>query len=344
MRAEQTRAAGRGQAPGSITYVDAIRDAMAEELERDDRVILLGEDVAQSGGVYGASRGLLERFGPHRVIDTPISEAGIVGVAVGAAMAGLRPIVEVMFSDFLGLAMDQIVNQAAKTYFMSGGELSAPLVIRTTIGAGRRMGAQHSQSMYAWFAHVPGLRVALPATPADVKGLLKQAVRDKGPVVFFEHKMLYRDSGPVPDGEHLVPFGQALARRTGDDITIVASSRMVSFALTAAAELSGEGIEAEVIDLRTVVPLDQPTILESVRKSRRCLVVDEGHASFGIGSEIAALVSEKLFGWLLCPVGRVSTWDVPVPFSPALEDAILPSPAKIADAARAMCALRHGGR
>jgi acetoin:2,6-dichlorophenolindophenol oxidoreductase subunit beta len=336
MRTEAGSAGRPADASGGISYVTALRDAMAEELERDERVVLLGEDVGRSGGVYGASAGLLDRFGPRRVIDTPISEAGIVGAAVGAAMAGLRPIVEVMFCDFLGIAMDQIINQAAKVHYMSGGELRAPLVIRTTMGAGRRMGAQHSQSLHAWFGHVPGLLVAMPATPADAKGLLKQAVRAQSPVIFFEHKMLYRDRGPVPDGEHLVPFGRARVARTGRDVTIVASSRMTGFAVTAAADLSASGIEAEVVDLRTLVPLDTRTILESVRKTRRCLVVDEGHEKFGAASEIAALVSEELFGSLLGPVRRLATWGVPLPFSPDLEDAVTPSPEKVSDIVRAM--------
>jgi len=314
-----------------ITLAEAINEAMREEMRRDGAVIVLGEDVAAAGGVYKITQGLLAEFGPERVFDTPISEATIAGLAVGAAMTGMRPIAEIMFGDFLGLAMDQIVNQAAKTHYMSGGKLAVPLVIRTTMGAGRRIAAQHSQSLSAWFAHIPGLKVALPATPYDAKGLLKTAVRDNNPVLFFEDKMMYQKKGTVPEAsdEFTLPFGKADVKRPGRDLTLIATSSMVQVALDTADELARQGIEAEVIDPRTLVPLDEETLIGSVKKTSRCIVIDEGYQRFGVTAEIAAVVSQKAFYYLDAPVFRVGAMDVPVPFSPVLEDQTIPNPAAI---------------
>jgi acetoin:2,6-dichlorophenolindophenol oxidoreductase subunit beta len=308
-----------------LTLVQALNEALHEEMERDERVMVLGEDVGRNGGVYKVTDGLLDRFGSRRVLDTPISEAAIAGVGVGAAMTGMRPVVEIMFGDFLSLAMDQIVNQAAKVRYMSGGKLGVPFVVRTTLGAGRRMAAQHSQSLHAVFAHIPGVKVVLPSSPADAKGLLKAAIRDEDPVVFFEDKLMYREKGMVDEGEHVIALGRAEVKRAGTDITIVATSSMVGVALTAAETLSAEGIEAEVVDPRTVSPLDVETIVESVRKTSRCVVVDEGCVSYGASAEIAATVAREAFYSLEAPVTRIGAMDVPVPFSPPLEDLTIPS-------------------
>jgi acetoin:2,6-dichlorophenolindophenol oxidoreductase subunit beta len=310
-----------------ITLSQAINEAIREEMRADASVLLMGEDVAAAGGVYKVTAGILDEFGPERVRDTPISEASLVGIAVGAAMTGYRPIVEVMFCDFLGLTMDQIANQAAKIHYMSGGRMKAPMVIRTTMGAGRRAAAQHSQSLCAWIAHIPGLKVALPATPYDAKGLLKAAIRDNNPVVFFEDKMMYQRKGDVPEisVEYTIPFGQADIKRSGKDLTIIATSSMVQVALEAAEILAGEGIEAEVIDPRTLSPLDETTLIDSVKKTSRCIVVDEGYQRFGATAEIAALIAEKAFHYLDVPVRRLGALDVPVPFSPGLEDQVIPN-------------------
>ncbi len=265
--------------PRQLTVAAALNEALREEMERDDRVFVMGEDVAVAGGVYKVTDGLLTQFGPDRVIDTPISEAGIVALGLGAAMTGRRPVVEIMFGDFLFLAMDQIVNQAAKVRYMSGGAWEAPLVVRTTLGAGRRAAAQHSQSPHAMFAHIPGLKVVLPYDAADAKGMLKAAIRDNDPVLFFEDKLSYRQVGPVPVGEHVVPLGQAAIRREGNDVTIVATSSMVEVALAAAQRLSVDAVEVEVVDLRCLTPLDSATVLDSVRRTRRCVVIDEGPPS-----------------------------------------------------------------
>ena len=307
-----------------LTVAAALNEALREELARDERVFLMGEDVAAAGGVYKVTDGLFEEFGPNRVIDTPISEAGIAGIAVGAAMTGRRPVLEIMFGDFLLLAMDQIANQAAKVRYMSGGAWHAPMVIRTMLGAGRRAAAQHSQSLHALFAHIPGLKVVLPSDAADAKGLLKAAIRDDDPVVFFEDKLTYRDRGPVPDGEHIVPLGVAAVRRPGSDVTIVATSSMVAVALAAAEQLAGSSVEAEVVDVRCLTPLDLRTIVDSVRRTHRCVVVDEGYRRFGASAELAAAVAENAFGDLVAPVARLAALDVPVPFSPALEDLTIP--------------------
>jgi pyruvate dehydrogenase E1 component beta subunit len=315
---------------GTVTLAQAINQALHEEMERDERVIVLGEDVAAAGGVYKLTDGLLERYGPRRVLDTPISEAGIAGVALGAALTGMRPVVELMFGDFTALAMDQLVNQAAKVHYMSGGAWSAPLVVRTTMGAGRSLAAQHSQSLHAWFAHIPGLKVVLPSSPNDAKGLLKAAIRSDDPVIFFEDKVSYRERGPVGDGDDVIPFGVANVVREGRDVTLVATSSMVAVALEAADLLAVQGVSAEVVDPRTLTPLDEATILGSVRKTTRCVVVDEGYGRFGAGAEIAAVVAGGAFYELDAPVQRVGALDVPVPFNPRLEASTIPDAGRVA--------------
>ena len=320
-----------------ITFAQAVREALAEEMRRDPAVVIIGEDVAEAGTPFKVLSGLVEEFGPERVIDTPISEAGFTGIAVGAAMTGLRPVVDIMFGDFLTLAMDQIANQAAKVHYMSGGKLTVPMVVRTTMGATRRSAAQHSQSLHAWVSHVPGLRVVLPSTPYDAKGLLKTAIRDENPVVFFEDKMMYSLKGEVPDADYAIPFGVADVKRSGEDITVVATSSMVQVALRAAELLEAEGISAEVVDPRTTVPLDTSTILASVRKTSRAIVVDEGYRQYGVTAEIAAVIAEGAFDHLDAPVRRLGAMDVPVPFSPVLEDLTVPTAEQVASAARELC-------
>jgi pyruvate/2-oxoglutarate/acetoin dehydrogenase E1 component len=317
-----------------LTLGQAVNEALAEELRRDPSVFVIGEDVAEAGTPFKVLSGLVEEFGPERVIDSPISEAGIAGIGLGAAMTGMRPVVDIMFGDFLTLAMDQLVNQAAKTYYMSGGALNAPLVIRTTLGATRRSGAQHSQSLHAWLAHVPGLKVVLPSTPADAKGLLKAAIRDDNPVVFFEDKMMFQSKGLVPAGEHVVELGVADVKRAGGDVTIVATSSMVHIALEAADLLAGDGIEAEVVDPRTLVPLDLDALVGSARKTGRVLVVDEGYESYGATAELAARIAAEAFYHLDAPVRRLGAMDVPIPFSPALEDLTVPTRDTVAAEAR----------
>lgn len=320
-----------------ITFGQAIREALAEEMRRDPRVFIIGEDVAEAGTPFKVLSGLVDEFGPERVIDSPISEAGITGLGVGAAMTGMRPVVDIMFGDFLTLAMDQIVNQAAKTHYMSGGKLKVPLVIRTTLGATRRSAAQHSQSLHAWFNHVPGLKVALPSTPYDAKGLLKTAIRDDNPVLFFEDKLMYQVKGPVPEEEYTLSFGVADIKREGTDITIVATSSMVYVALDAAKMLEGAGISAEVIDPRTTFPLDKQTLIESARKTGRVIVVDEGYERGGVTAEIASVIADDAFYYLDAPVKRMGAMDVPIPFSPVLEDLTVPTPGSVAEMARALC-------
>jgi pyruvate/2-oxoglutarate/acetoin dehydrogenase E1 component len=319
-----------------ISTSEAINEALREEMQRDETVMLWGEDVAIAGGVFKVTKGIYTQFGPTRVYDTPISEAGIVGMAVGAAMTGLRPVVEVMFGDFLTLAMDQLVNQAAKIHYMSGGSFSVPMVVRTTLGAGRRTAAQHSQSLHAWLSHIPGLKVVLPSCSYDAKGLLKTAIRDNNPVVFFEDKISYQRKGPVPDPDedYTIPFGQADVKREGSDLTIIATSGMVHLALTAAAKLAEEGIEVEVIDPRTLVPLDTQTLIDSVTKTSRCIVIDPGYQSFGVTAEIASIVAEHAFYALEAPVRRLGAVDVPIPFSPALEDLTIPTVASVMNLVR----------
>jgi len=313
-----------------ITHSQAVNEAIAEEMRRDERVILIGEDVAEAGTPFKVLSGLVEEFGTDRVIDTPIAEPGFMGMAIGAAMTGMRPIVDLMFGDFLFLVMDQLCNQAAKTHYMSGGKLKVPLVLRTNLGATRRSGAQHSQSLQALVAHIPGLKVALPSSAHDAKGLLKSAIRDDNPVVIFEDKLSYQDKAPVPEGEYIVPFGEANVVRVGNDVTLVATSSMVQVCCEAASLLEANDISAEVIDPRTLVPLDERTIIESLKKTSRAVVVDEGHRNFGVTAEIASRISEKAFYHLDAPVVRMGAMDVPVPFSPALEDLTVPTPQAIA--------------
>ena len=317
-----------------LTFGQAINEALAEELRRDDRVFIIGEDVAEAGTPFKVLSGLVQEFGPERVIDSPISEAGITGLGVGAAMTGLRPVVDIMFGDFMTLVMDQLVNQAAKVHYMSGGKLKVPLVVRTTLGATRRSAAQHSQSLHAWVSHIPGLKVAIPSTPADAKGLMKTAIRDDNPVVFVEDKLHYPLKGEVPAGEYTIPFGVADVKRSGDDVTIVATSSMVQVSLAAAELLEADGISAEVIDPRTTTPLDEETLVRSVEKTSRAIVVDEGHRRYGVTAEIASVLAEHAFYHLDAPVRRLGAMDVPIPFSPVLEDETVPTPETVAQAAR----------
>jgi acetoin:2,6-dichlorophenolindophenol oxidoreductase subunit beta len=316
-----------------LTMSQAVNEALAEELRRDPTVFLIGEDVAEAGHPFKVLSGLVDEFGPDRVIDSPISEAGISGLGLGAAMTGMRPVVDIMFGDFLALVMDQLVNQAAKIHYMSGGSLKAPLTIRTTLGATRRSAAQHSQSLHAWVAHIPGLKVCLPSTPADAKGLLKSAIRDDNPVVIFEDKMMYAVKGPVPDGDHVVPLGLADVKREGEDVTVIATSSMVQVALAAADELERDGVSVEVVDPRTISPLDRATLGASARKTGRVIVVDEGHQSYGASAELAAVVAEEAFWHLDVPVVRLGAMDVPIPFSPVLEDETVPTPERVVEAA-----------
>ncbi len=320
----------------SITLSQAVNEAIAEEMRLDETIFLLGEDVAEAGTPFKILSGLVEEFGTNRIIDTPISEPGFTGIAVGAAMTGSRPIVDLMFGDFLFLVMDQLCNQAAKTHYMSGGKLSVPMVLRTNLGATRRSAAQHSQSLHALVAHIPGIKVALPSSAYEAKGLLKSAIRDNNPVVIFEDKLMYQDKSEVPEEEYLIPFGQANIVREGLDITLVGTSSMVQVAEKAADILSKEGISAEVIDPRTIVPLDEETILSSVRKTSRAIVIDEGHQSYGVTAEIASRISEGAFYHLDAPVQRMGAMDVPVPFSPALEDLTVPTPQSVAARASAL--------
>jgi pyruvate dehydrogenase E1 component beta subunit len=320
-----------------LTFAQAIREALAEEMRHDPNVCIMGEDVAEAGTPFKVLSGLVEEFGKDRVLDTPISEAGFTGMAVGAAMAGLRPIVDIMFGDFVTLTMDQMVNQAAKVHYMSGGKWKVPMVMRTTLGATRRSAAQHSQSLHAWFSHVPGLKVVLPSTPYDAKGLLKAAIRDENPVVFFEDKMMYRLKGPVPSEEYTIPLGVADVKHEGSDITLIATSSMVQVALGAAARLAEEGISAEVIDPRTTWPLDEKTLIASARKTSRVIVLDEGYERYGVTAEIASVIAEGAFYDLDAPVKRMGAMHVPIPFSPPLEDATVPTDRTVFEAARALC-------
>ncbi|MGH7643160.1 MAG: alpha-ketoacid dehydrogenase subunit beta [Candidatus Dormibacteria bacterium] len=320
-----------------LTMAQAIREAIAEEMRRDLSVFVMGEDVAEAGTPFKVLSGLVEEFGTERVLDTPISEPGFTGMGVGAAMTGRRPVVDIMFGDFLGLVMDQVANQAAKVHYMSGGKLSVPLTIRTTMGATRRSAAQHSQSLHAWVSHIPGLKVALPSTPLDAKGLMKSAIRDNSPVVIFEDKMNYQQRGPVPLAEYTIPLGVADVKRPGKDVTLIATSSMVLVALEAAEILAREGLECEVVDPRTTVPLDRQTLIESVRRTTRAVVIDEGHRSYGVGAELAAVVSEGAFYYLDAPVRRLGALDVPIPFSPVLEDLTVPTAGGLVETVRDLC-------
>lgn len=317
-----------------ITYAEAINEAIREEMRLNEKIILLGEDIGVFGGVFKVTKGLIEEFGRERVIDTPISESAIAGSALGMSLMGLRPIAEIMWIDFMTVAMDQIVNQAAKFRYMFGGQCKVPLVIRTQEGGGRYNGSQHSQALEAWFVHVPGLLVVVPSTPYDAKGLLKTAIRDDNPVIFIEHKLLYRVEGEVPEDEYLIPFGKADIKMEGKDVTLVATSRMVYKSLSVAERLAKDGISVEVIDPRTLVPLDIETIKESVKKTGKLVIVHEASKRAGIGAEIGMEVVEEVFDYLDASPKRVAALDTPIPYSPNLENYVLPDEEKIEKAIR----------
>jgi pyruvate/2-oxoglutarate/acetoin dehydrogenase E1 component len=319
-----------------MTYAQALNQALREEMRADPRVFLMGEDIGLHGGIFRVTKDLIDEFGAERVRDTPISEAGFVGLGIGAAMMGMRPVVELLFMDFALVAADQVVNQATKLRYMSGGQVSVPLVIRTQQGGGRGNGAQHSQSFEAWMAQIPGLKVVIPATPYDAKGLLKSAIRDGNPVVFIEHKLLYNTKGEVPEEEYTIPIGKAEVKRVGRDITIVSYSRSLLHSLEAAETLSKQGIEAEVIDLRTLSPLDMPAIIESIRGTARLLVVHEAHANCGMGAEIITRVYEQAPDALVTPARRLGAKHTPIPVAEPLENEILPTPESIVRAVEEM--------
>jgi pyruvate/2-oxoglutarate/acetoin dehydrogenase E1 component len=319
-----------------ITYAEAIAEALRTEMRLDPRVFVMGEDVGAFGGLFGGTKGLLDEFGPERVRDTPISEAALIGAGVGAAITGMRPMVEIQFVDFTACAMDQIVNQAAKIRFMLGGKAQVPLVIRSPYGTGLKLASQHSQSLEAWFAHVPGLLVAMPSTPADAKGLLVTALRDPNPVMVLEHKLLYPTRGPVPEEQYTIPLGQADVKRAGTDVTIVATGLMVSKSLAAAERLAADGIQAEVVDPRTLVPLDKATIIESVKKTGRLVVVHEAVKRGGFGGEIASIIAEEAFDYLDAPIKRVAGRNVPIAFNEVLEKKAVPDLEDIVAAARSL--------
>ncbi len=318
----------------TLTYRDALNQALREEMARDSSVFLMGEEVAEYDGAYKVSRGLLKEFGPKRVVDTPIAELGFTGIGIGAAMVGLRPVIEMMTWNFALLAIDQIINSAAKMRYMSGGQVGVPIVFRGPGGAALQLGAQHSQAFESFYAHVPGLKVVTPATPADAKGLLKSAIRDDNPVVFIEGEMLYNQKGEVPDGEHLTPLGKADVKRPGKDVTIVCHSKTVGPALKAAEQLAAEGVDAEVIDLRTIRPLDTDALLESVAKTNRCVVAEEGWPFAGVGAQVVDLIQREGFDLLDAPILRVTGADVPMPYNKHLERAAKVDAAKIQDAAK----------
>jgi pyruvate/2-oxoglutarate/acetoin dehydrogenase E1 component len=317
-----------------LTYADALREALREEMLRDPRVVLMGEEIGVFEGVYKVTRGLLKEFGPERVRDTPISEAAIAGAAVGAALAGLKPVAEIMYMDFVTICLDQIATNAAKMRFMSGGKLKVPFVLRTQYSLGRMHGAQHSQFYPSMFFQVPGVKVVLPSTPYDAKGLLKASIREDNPVIFVESGALYRTKGPVPEEEYPLPLSKSDIKRSGDDLTIVAVSRVVGEALAAATKLEEQGVRAEVIDPRTIQPLDSRTIVESVKKTGRLIIASDDVKSGGIGSEIAAVIGEEAFDSLDAPILRVASSDMPIPFSPSLEQSYMPNAQKIIEAAK----------
>ena len=318
-----------------LTYLEAVRETLWQEMERDERVFVIGEDVGVYGGAFGVTRGMVEQFGPQRIIDTPISEYGIAGAITGAALTGMRPVGEIMFMDFTTLAMEQLVNQAAKMRFMFGGMIEVPFVLRCPAGSGSGAAAQHSQSLEAWFVHVPGLKVVMPSTPYDVKGLLLASIRDPNPVIFVEHKLLYKTKGPTPEEPYTVPLGQAEVKRVGRDLTIVATSIMVIRALDAAAQLAEEGIEVEVVDPRTLKPLDADTIVRSVSKTGRVLIVHEACKTGGFGGELAAVIAEsKAFDYLDAPIVRLAGRDMPIPYNRTLEYHTVPQVEDIVETAR----------
>jgi pyruvate dehydrogenase E1 component beta subunit len=315
-----------------LTYREALNQAMREEMRRDETIVLMGEEVGFYQGAYKVSKGMLEEFGPMRVLDTPITELGFTGLGVGAAMVGLRPIVEMMTFNFSMLALDQIVDSAAKMLYMSGGQFPVPLVVRGPGGAGHQLAAQHSQALEAWFCHVPGLKVVMPSTAADAKGLLKTSIRDNNPVIFIESEVLYGTRGEVPDGEYLIPLGVADIKRRGKDVTLIAHSRMVSVALDAAADLEGEGIEAEVIDPRTLRPLDSETLVQSVKKTNRAVIVEEGWPFCGVGAQIVDILQSRAFDYLDAPILRVTGADAPTPYAKNLEHLAFPDKQRVMDA------------
>ena len=312
-----------------VTYREALRDAMSEAMRRDDDVFIMGEDIAEMGGSMGVTQGMLQEFGPERVRNTPISEMAIVGAGVGAAVAGMRPIVEIMYQDFITLAMEQLVQQAAKHRYMSGGQVKVPLTIRTQGGAGWSPGAQHAQQLEAWLVHVPGLKVAFPSTPSDARGLLWSSIYDDNPVVFFEHRTLYGIKGDVPDEIDGVELGKARVHREGEDVTVVATGRLVHESLRAAEEAEEEGISVEVVDPRTLLPLDEKTIVASVQKTNRCVVAHEAVVRMGFGAEVAAIVQEQAFDYLDAPVERVGAKFAPIPFAPVMEEFVVPHKADV---------------
>jgi pyruvate dehydrogenase E1 component beta subunit len=318
----------------TLTYRDALNQALREEMQRDESVFLMGEEVGVYQGAYKVSRGLLEEFGPQRVVDTPIAELGFAGIGVGAAMAGLRPVIEFMTWNFALLALDQIVNSAAKMLYMSGGQIPMPIVFRGPNGAALQLSSQHSQAWESWVAHIPGLKVVAPATPADAKGLLKAAIRDNNPVIVLEGEMLYNVKGEVPDGEHVVPIGQAEVKREGSDVTLICHSKTVTTALKAAEQLAGDDVSAEVVDLRSLRPIDEDAVLASVRKTNRAVVVEEGWPHAGIGAQVVDIIQRDAFDDLDAPVQRVTQADVPMPYNKHLERAAKPTPEKVVAAAR----------
>jgi pyruvate/2-oxoglutarate/acetoin dehydrogenase E1 component len=331
-----------GNGTREITYLEAVREALSQEMRRDADVFLMGEDIGVYGGAFGVTRGMLEEFGAERVRDTPISEAVIAGAAAGAALMGMRPVMEIMFMDFLTISMNQLVNQAAKMHFMFGGKADVPMVIRAPAGSGTGAAAQHSQSLEAWFVHTPGIKVLAPATPYDVKGMLVTAIRDNNPVLFMEHKLLYRVKGAVPEETYTIPFGQAEVRRQGRDLTVLAYSIMVSRALEAAGQLAGQGIEVEVVDLRSLKPLDTETIVRSVSKTGRVLILHESPRTGGYGGELAAVVAEsEAFDYLDAPIRRLAGRDIPIPYNRTLERATVP---QVEDIVAAASALAREGR
>lgn len=321
----------------TMTYLEAMREALDEELALDENVFLLGEDIGPQGGVFGSTRGLLEKYGPRRVRQTPISECAIIGAACGSSLVGARPVAEIMYFDFIAIGMDQMFSQIGKLRYMSNGQLALPLVIRTQCGGGRGKGPQHSSSIEAWFVHSPGIKVVMPSNPADVKGLLKTAIRDDAPVLFIENSFLYNTKGEVPEGEYLIPFGQAAVKREGTDVTIVATSAMIQPALSAAGRLEELGISAEVIDPRTLVPLDMATIVQSVGKTHRAVIVHEASRRCGVGAEIAARLMEEAYDNLDAPVARLGGLEVPMPFAQSLEEEVMPSATRIVEQARSVC-------